>query len=155
MMTMNLEALLAYLHIAAILSLVVFISSQAALCRVEWLNAAVVRRLLVLDKIYLSAAALILASGLARTFWGIKGWAWYVGQPLWWAKLGLMLLLLLLSIKPSLAFRRWLVQLEAQGSLPAEQDIKAVRAHIMRTAHLLLLIPVAGVMLARGLGTLS
>ncbi|MBT9491292.1 MAG: DUF2214 family protein [Paucibacter sp.] len=151
---MNLEALLAYLHIAAILSLVVFISSQAALCRVEWLNAAVVRRLVVLDKIYLSAAALILASGLARTFWGIKGWVWYIGQPLWWAKLGLMLLLLLLSIKPSLALRRWLVQLEAQGSLPAEREIKAVRAHIMRTAHLLLLIPVAGVMLARGLGTL-
>lgn len=153
MMTMNLEALLAYLHIAAILSLVVFISSQAALCRVEWLNAAVVRRLVVLDRIYLSAATLILASGLARTFWGIKGWAWYMGQPLWWAKLGLMLLILLLSIKPSLTFRRWLVQLEAQNSLPVEQEIKAVRAHIMRTAHLLLLIPVAGVMLARGLGT--
>ncbi len=153
MMTMNLEALLAYLHIAAILSLVVFISSQAALCRVEWLNAAVVRRLVVLDRIYLSAATLILASGLARTVWGIKGWAWYMGQPLWWAKLGLMLLILLLSIKPSLTFRRWLVQLEAQNSLPVEQEIKAVRAQIMRTAHLLLLIPVAGVMLARGLGT--
>lgn len=152
MMMLNLEALLAYLHIAAILSLVVFISSQAALCRVEWLNAAVVKRLVVLDKIYLSAAALILASGLARSIWGIKGWAWYVGQPLWWAKLGLMLLILLLSIKPSLAFRHWLARLETQGSLPLEQDIKALRAHIMRTAHLLLLIPVAGVMLARGLG---
>ncbi|WP_310389751.1 DUF2214 family protein [Roseateles sp.] len=149
---MNLEALLAYLHIAAILSLVVFISSQAALCRVEWLNAAVVRRLVVLDKIYLSAAALILASGLARSIWGIKSAAWYVGQPLWWAKLGLLLLLLLLSIKPSMAFRRWLLQLEAQGRLPLEQEIKAVRAQIMRTAHLLLLIPAAGVLLARGLG---
>ena len=152
MTTMNLETLLAYLHIAAILSLVVFISSQAALCRVEWLNAAVVRRLVVLDKIYLSAAALLLASGLARTFWGIKGWDWYMGQPLWWAKLGLLLLMLLLSIKPSLAFRRWLARLDAQATLPAEAEIKALRAHIMRTAHLLLLIPVAGVMLARGLG---
>ena len=154
MMMMNLEALLAYLHIAAILSLVVFISSQAALCRVEWLNAAAVRRLVVLDKIYLSAAALVFASGLARSIWGVKSAAWYADQPLWWAKLGLMLLILLLSIKPSMAFRRWLVQLEAQSSLPLEQEIKAVRAQIMRTAHLLLVIPVAGVMLARGLGTL-
>ncbi|MCV2370262.1 DUF2214 family protein [Roseateles oligotrophus] len=149
---MNLEALLAYLHIAAILSLVVFISSQAALCRVEWLNAAVVRRLVTLDKIYLTAGALVLASGLARTTWGLKSAAWYAGQPLWWAKLGLMLLILLLSVKPSLAFRRWLGQLNQQGTLPVEAEIKAVRAQIMRTAHLLLLIPAAGVMLARGLG---
>ncbi len=151
-MPMSLEALLAYLHIVAILSLVVFISSQAALCRVEWLNEAVVRRLVVLDKIYLSAGALVLASGLARTIWGIKSAAWYAGQPLWWAKLGLMLLILLLSVKPSLAFRRWLAQLEGHAALPLEAEIKAVRAQIMRTAHLLLLIPVAGVMLARGLG---
>lgn len=149
---MNLEAVLAYLHIAAILSVVVFISSQAALCRVEWLNAAVVRRLVVLDKIYLTAGALVLASGLARTIWGIKSAAWYAGQPLWWAKLALMLLILLLSVKPSLAFRRWLGQLNHQGALPLEGEIKAVRAQIMRTAHLLLLIPAAGVMLARGLG---
>lgn len=149
---MNLEALLAYLHIAAILSLVVFISSQAALCRVEWLNAAVVRRLVVLDKIYLSAAALVFASGLARSIWGIKSAAWYANQPLWWAKLGLMLLILLLSVKTSLALRRWLTRLNQQGALPIEAEIKAVRAHIMRTAHLLLLIPAAGVMLARGLG---
>ena len=151
-MTMTLEALLAYLHIAAILTLVVFISSQAALCRAEWLNAAVVRRLVVLDKIYLTASALVLASGLARTIWGLKSAAWYAGQPLWWAKFGLMLLILLLSVKPSLAFRRWLGRLDQQGTLPIEAEIKAVRAQIMRTAHLLLLIPVAGVMLARGLG---
>lgn len=149
---MTLEALLAYLHIAAILTLVVFISSQAAICRAEWLNAAIVRRLVVLDKIYLTAASLVLASGLARTIWGIKSADWYAGQPLWWAKLGLMLLILLLSVKPSLAFRRWLTQLNQQGALPLEAEIKAVRAQIMRAAHLLLLIPVVGVMLARGLG---
>ena len=39
------EALLAYAHFVAILSVVVFITSEAALCRAEWLNAAVVRRL--------------------------------------------------------------------------------------------------------------
>ena len=39
---MTLEALLAYAHILAILTLVVFISSEAALCRPEWMNAKVV-----------------------------------------------------------------------------------------------------------------
>ncbi|MEJ6005837.1 DUF2214 family protein [Paucibacter sp. AS339] len=149
---MHLEALLAFLHIAAILTLVVFISSQAALCRVEWLNAAVVRRLLVLDRIYLIALALVAVSGLARTLWGIKSAAWYFGQPLWMAKFTLLLLIAVLALKPSMAFKRWNRRLDSDGSLPPEAEIKAVRALIMRAAHLLLLIPVAGVMLARGLG---
>ncbi len=148
---MHLEALLAFLHIAAILTLVVFSSSQAALCRVEWLNAAVLQRLRVLDRIYLIALALVAASGLARTIWGIKSASWYIGQPLWWAKFLLLSLILVMSLKPSMAFRRWMRQWQADGSLPPEAEIKAVRALIMRAAHLLVLIPAAGVMLARGI----
>lgn len=49
---MSLEAGLAYAHLLAILSLVVFLSSEAALCRAEWMNEAVVRRLGRLDLIY-------------------------------------------------------------------------------------------------------
>ena len=51
---MMLESVLASLHLVAILAMVVFSSSQAALCRQEWLNAAVVRRLLRLDWIFLA-----------------------------------------------------------------------------------------------------
>ena len=40
------EALLAYVHFAAILTVIVFMTSRAALCRMEWLNTAVVLRLL-------------------------------------------------------------------------------------------------------------
>ena len=47
---MLLESLLAYAHFVAILSVVVFVTSEAALCRVEWLNAAVVRRLARVDR---------------------------------------------------------------------------------------------------------
>ena len=149
---MMLEALLAYGHLLAILTLVVFLSSQAALCRSEWLNAAVLRRLVRLDLIYLSAAGLVLLSGLARTLWGVKSASWYFGQPLWWAKLGLFLLIVGLSLQPTRAFRHWLITLERDGSLPGEAEIKSVRARVMLEAHLLLLIPIGGVMLARGLG---
>ena len=45
------EALLAYAHFVAILMLVVFVTSEAALCRPEWMNAAVVRRLARVDLI--------------------------------------------------------------------------------------------------------
>ena len=40
-----LEASLSYLHILMILSMTVFLSSEAALCRQEWMNAKVVHRL--------------------------------------------------------------------------------------------------------------
>ena len=35
---MTLEAVLAALHMVAILTLVVFLTSEAALCRSEWMN---------------------------------------------------------------------------------------------------------------------
>ena len=74
---MTLEAILAYLHILAILSMVVFSSSEAAICRTEWMNARVVERLVRVDMIYGVAAILVLLSGLARTYWGFKGGGWY------------------------------------------------------------------------------
>ena len=51
---MTLEAFLASAHLVAILALVTFMSSQAALCRIEWMSAAVVERLVRLDVIYQS-----------------------------------------------------------------------------------------------------
>lgn len=80
------ETLLAYAHYIAIFSLIVFLTSEAALCRPEWLNAAVVHRLGRLDLLYLLAAILVLATGLARTHWGMKGMGWYWHQPVLHAK---------------------------------------------------------------------
>ena len=144
------EALLAYLHIAAILAVVVFLTSQAALCRVEWLNAAVVRRLARLDLIYLFAAMAVLLTGLARTWWGFKGTGWYWHQSLLHIKVTLFVVIGLMSIQPTRAFLRWRRQLDLDGSLPNPAEIKTVRRWIMIETHLLALIPVAAVLLARG-----
>jgi putative membrane protein len=150
---MLLDTCLAYAHYVAILMLVVFISSEAALCRPEWLNAAVVRRLARVDLIYGIAAVLVLCTGLARVFWGVKGAAWYGHQPLFHAKVGVFLLIGLLSIKPTLTFRRWVRQLDATGALPAEPEVRQTRKLVMIQAHTLLLLPLAGTMLSHGVGT--
>lgn len=147
---MILEPLLASLHIVAILGMVVFSSSQAALCREEWLNAAVVRRLLRLDWIFLAAVALLLLSGVARVVWGIKGWQWYVGQPLFHVKMTLVVLTLLIVTRPSLAIRRWVRTLDAQGTLPDVQEINRVRRAIMLHTHVMPFIAVVAVFWARG-----
>lgn len=150
---MLLEPLLAYAHFIAILGLVVFITSEAALCRSEWLNAAVVRRLARLDLIYLCAAIAVLLTGLARTYWGAKGMGWYWGQPLLHIKLTLFVVIGLISIKPTLAFIRWRKQLDATGALPPELEVRSVRRLVMIQAHLLILIPLAASLLARGVWT--
>jgi putative membrane protein len=145
-----LEAILAYLHIGAILTLVVFISSEAALCRAEWMNANVVERLVRLDRIYGIAAGLVLVTGFARTWWGIKGTAWYWHQPLLHLKLGLFIVVGLMSIKPTLTFLRWRKTLRSGGGLPAEPEIQTARRWVMIQAHIIALIPLAAVFLARG-----
>jgi putative membrane protein len=148
---MTLEALLAAVHLLAVLTLVVFLSSQAALCRAEWMNAAVVRRLARLDVIYLFAAAALLLTGLARLYWGTKGMTWYFSQPLFHVKMTLFVLVALLSIKPSLTFRRWVRGLAEGNALPDAQEVASTRRWIMVQAHLVPVIAVVAVFWARGM----
>jgi putative membrane protein len=147
------EALLAYAHILAILTLATFLASEAALCRSEWLNAAVVERLARVDAIYGASAVVVLATGLARTWWGVKGTAWYWSQPLLHAKVGLFVVIGLMSIVPTVRFLRWRRQLRATGALPAESEVRSTRRIVMIEAHLVALIPLLAVFLARGIGT--
>ena len=102
-----LEPMLAFLHISAVLGLVVFASSEAALCRAEWMNAAVVDRLVRVNAIGWIASAVLLLSGLARMVWGDKGWAWLASNPLLHLKLALFAVVLLLALRPTRRYRRW------------------------------------------------
>jgi putative membrane protein len=149
---MTLEAILAYLHILAILTMVVFISSEAALCRVQWLNAAVVERLARIDMVYGIAAIAVLATGVARTWWGVKGTAWYWTNPLLHVKLTLFIVVGVISIFPTLTYVRWRKALRAAGTLPGEAEIRKTRRLVMIQAHLIALIPLVAVFLARGFG---
>ncbi|MBX3585102.1 MAG: DUF2214 family protein [Ramlibacter sp.] len=149
---MTLEAILAYLHFIAILTLVVFLSSEAALCRMEWMNAKVVERLAKVDMVYGMASGAVLLTGVARTWWGVKGTAWYWTNPLLHTKLALFIVIGLLSIKPTLMYARWRKELRASGALPAQDEVRRARKFVMIQAHLLVLIPLAAVFLARGFG---
>ncbi len=150
---MTLDALLAYAHFAAILTAAVFVASQAALCRPEWINAAVLHRLVRVNLIYLVALALIVLSGAARAQWGLKGPAWTWVQPLLHLKLALTLAMLVMAAGPTRRYARWRQQLEANGALPAEAEVRATRRSVMIASHLMLIIPLAAVLLARGLLT--
>ena len=146
------ESILAYVHWLAIFMMVVFLASEAALCRVEWLNARVVERLAKIDMIYGMSAVLVLLTGIARTYWGAKGMGWYWSNPLLHVKVTLFVVIGLLSIKPTIVFLRWRKALRATGALPAEAEVRSTRRIVMIQAHLLPVIPLAAVFLARGFG---
>jgi putative membrane protein len=149
---MTLEAILSYLHLLAILTAVVFLSSTAALCRAEWINAAAVRRLRTVDRIYWIAMAAIAVTGLVRWLFGIKGAGWYAGNWLLWAKIVLFLAIGALSVPASRAFAAWNARLASDGALPPDEEITRARRLVMRAGHILPLIPLPAVFLARGFG---
>ena len=146
------ESWLAFFHISAVLGWIVFASSQAALCRSEWLNAAVVQRLVRLDRILWIATAAVLVTGLLRVYLGAKGAPWYWGNWLLHLKLTLFVVTALMMLGPTRRYRRWQAQLAADGSLPAASEVAGARKLVMLETHLVALIPLAAVFLARGFG---
>jgi len=150
---MWLDALLSYAHLAAILSWVVFLSSTAALARSEWLNPAVLARLMVVDGIAHAAGWAVVATGVARLAWGAKGAAWWLGQPLLWAKIGLVALMLLAAWRTRRQLADWQRRWLADSMLPSDAELTALRRRVMRASHLMLVLPAAAVLLARGLWT--
>jgi len=146
------EAMLAFFHFSAILGWVVFASSQAALCRGGWINAAAVHRLVRLDAISWLASAAVLLTGLARIQWGAKGAAWYWSNPLLYLKLALLALALLLMAGATRRYRRWRADLDAGLPLPPDAQVRAARLRVMIATHLIAVIPLAAVLMARGYG---
>jgi putative membrane protein len=147
------EALLAYLHIAAILAWVVFLTSCAALARVEWINAAALQRLARVDRIASVAAASVLVTGLARAAWGIKGPVWYSQQPLLYGKLALFLVMAGMGIGITRRIGQWCRDQRVSGRMPTAEAVATVRRRLMWSSHLMVVLPLLGVLMARGIGT--
>lgn len=142
-----LESFLAALHILAILTVIVFQSSQAALCRQEWMNEAVVHRMRKLDKIFWTVAIIVVLTGVLRLFLGAKGLQWYTSRPLFHIKMTIVLLMGIFSLMVTFKLRQWKIRLiNSDGlpeALPWPEEIARVRFWIMTSAHLL---PVAGIL---------
>lgn len=72
------------------------------------LDADGLRRLLAADNVWGIAALLWIVTGLLRAFGGLeKGADFYLRSPLFWVKMGLFVLILLLEIRPMITFIRW------------------------------------------------
>lgn len=96
------------------------------------------------------AAVLWLATGLTRVFVTEKGASGYASQPLFWVKMSLFGLVVLLELWPMITFVRWRIR-QARS---LEIDLGAVPALIRVNdieLGLTLLLPFVASMMARGL----
>ena len=146
------DAILAYLHFASILTLIWFLAKEWTLLQAgpEHLDA---RRLALADLFYFLAAMAVLASGLGRALAGAKPWAYYAGNPVFHIKISLFVLVALVSIKPTLLIMRWRKAAAADPAFRvAAHEWRLVRRLVLVEMHVFALIPLAAVMMARGLG---
>ena len=116
------------------------------------LDADGIRRVLAADSAWGVAAALWIVTGLLRAFGGLeKGTEFYLRSPLFWTKMGLFVLILLLEIRPMVTFIRWRAQVR-QG-LPVDSSV-APRLYTLNHIELALVVVMVFVasMMARGIG---
>jgi putative membrane protein len=116
------------------------------------LDGAGLRRLLAADNVWGLAAALWIVTGLLRAFGGLeKGTEFYLQSPLFWVKMALFAVVLLLEIRPMITLIRWRRQL-ARGQAP---DTSPARTHYtinhVELAIVVIMVFVASFM-ARGFG---
>jgi putative membrane protein len=116
------------------------------------LDAAGLRRVFYADSWWGAAAGVWIATGLLRAFAGLeKGSAYYLHNHLFWAKMGLLVLILLLEIGPMVTLIRWRIAL-ARG-VPVDTHLAGRFARIsFLQAGLVMLMVLAATGMARGYG---
>ena len=149
---MWLDALLAYLHYISIFTLIVFLTAEAVVLRPD-MTPETCKRLARSDAVFGFAALAVLITGLLRVFYGAKGYAFYVHNPVFHVKVGLFILIGLMSIIPTVTILRWKKQGKTLPNfVPTPAEIAKTRRWVMIESHLIIFIPLAAVLMARGIG---
>lgn len=149
---MWLDALLAYLHYISIFTMIVFLTAEAVVLRPD-MTPEIRKRLARYDAVFGFAALAVLITGGLRLFYGAKGYAFYVHNPVFHIKVGLFILVGLLSIKPTITILRWNKQGKTLPDfVPTPSEIAQTRRWVMIESHLIIFIPLAAVLMARGIG---
>ena len=145
------DALFALVHFLGIGALVAVLAMQTVLLR-DAPTPAAIERLTKIDMGLGLAAVAILGAGAGRVVWGLKGADYYMGNPVFWVKIALFFAAGLASVPPTLAFIAWRKSLKANGGFrPKPEALARIRTFIKLEWLLLVLIPLAAVLMARGL----
>jgi putative membrane protein len=145
------DALLHYAHFLCIFLLAALLAGELFLYR-KRLPAAIVHQLQIVDRCYGIAAALVIVSGLLLLFFGLKGAAFYLHNPVFWTKMGLFVTLAVLSILPTIAFVKWNSRKTADGSVFLEdEEFGRIRGFLWAEVVVFAFIPLCAALMANGL----
>jgi putative membrane protein len=145
------DALLAYAHFLAIFLLASLLAGELLLFG-KSLSARSVRVLQIVDRWYGGAAGLVIATGLSRLFFGLKGAEFYAHNPIFWTKMALFGVVALLSIPPTVAYIKWNARKLPDGSITLDEaEFVRLRAFLWAQLGTFLLIPLCATFMARGL----
>lgn len=146
------DLVFAILHHVAVFALVGALAAEAALMR-DASTREGVARLIRLDGLYGGLAMAVIIVGLLRVFHGVRGWEFYVYYWAFWAKMAAIAVVGLMSIPPTLRFRRWQKAMTSDTAYAVPQgEIADVRRWIHRQFLVLALVPVFAAVMARGIG---
>ncbi|WP_375451119.1 DUF2214 family protein [uncultured Devosia sp.] len=146
----NLDLTFAILHHLAVFTLVGIIAAEFVLLR-PGLSGQRLTQLAAIDRLYGIAAGLVIIIGIARVFWGGKGWEFYVGSNMFWGKMLAFLVVGLLSVPPTIAFSRWTSSLAADPAFaPPPAELARSRRFLHAEVLILVLIPIFAAAMARG-----
>jgi putative membrane protein len=147
-------ATFAFLHHLAAFTLVAALAIQFVLLR-DAVTLGSARKLQVVDAVYGLAAIVLLVVGLGRVFHFEKGATYYFHTWTFIAKLSLFVLVGLISIMPTLAFRSWRKAVR-QGQAPevSAQQLQRLRSIIHLELIGVVLIILCAALMAKGIGLL-
>jgi putative membrane protein len=149
---MMVDLTLSVLHFVLIFVLVGILGAEGGLIH-ERMDGRQANRVAVLDRSYGAAAGLLLVVGFLRVFYGAKGAAFYLQNPVFWAKIAALALIAALLILPTVKFIAWQRRARKEpGFGPMAADVRSVRRLIMAQAAVLAAISLLASVLARGYG---
>lgn len=146
------DATFAYLHFAAIFALIWFLAKQWTLLKAgpEQLD---LRRLALADRGFGLCAGAVLLAGVLRLVFGAKPWVFYAHNPVFHTKMALFAIVGLISIWPTRAFVRWRNAAAATATFRVDAaEWRRIKRIVLIEMHLIALIPLLAVLMARGIG---
>jgi len=147
-------AVAAYLHFVAIFLLFALLVLEHQLFS-QPLNFKRARSLFRADTAFGIVAGLVLITGAARAMRYGKGFDYYLNNSFFHAKIGVFVIVALLSIYPTVTFLKWRPALKA-GQVPqlTSTTTRWVKLIIRIELLALLLIPLLAALMARGFGVM-
>lgn len=147
---MLIPSILASIHHVLVFAIVAILTMELMLVR-QGMTARDVQRVARIDGLFGLGFIVLIAVGIARVFFGDKGYEFYIYGWLFWLKMAVLFVAFLFSLPPTLRFIGWRRQAgTGDGFVPAAGDIAGIRRWMHREAAALAVIPVIAAFMARG-----